>query len=76
MPEKFKIGKWFLDRRPNSPNWCACWFDRETRQTRRASLRTSDFQTAKVRLAEYVTKYETLKDANPNDVPLEAILIR
>jgi integrase len=76
MPEQFRIGKWFLDKRPNSANWCVCWFDPETRQTRRASLGTADLQVAKIRLAEHVTKHETLKNVNPDEVPLEAILIR
>ena len=76
MSEQFRIGKWFLDKRPNSPNWCVCWFDSATRQTRRASLGTADFQIAKIRLAEHVTKHETLNDADPAAVYLEAILIR
>ena len=76
MPEKFRIGKWFLDRRPNSANWCACRFDPETRQTRRTSLGTSDIQAAQVRLAEHVTKHEALKEAQPDEVLLETILIR
>jgi hypothetical protein len=76
MSEQFRIKKWFLDKRPNSPNWCICWFDPATRQTRRASLCTSDLQEAKVRLAEYVTTHETLKDVKPESVLLEVILIR
>ena len=76
MSERFTIGKWFLDKRPNSPNWCVCWFDPATRQMRRASLRTADFQVAKIRLAEHVTKYEKLKNVDPEGVSLEAILIR
>ena|SRR5262249_23636893 len=76
MRGQFRIGKWFLDKRPKSPNWCVCWFDPATRQTRRASLGTADFQIAKVRLAAHVTKYEVLKHVDPTDVPLEAILIR
>jgi integrase len=76
MPEQFRIGNWFLDKRPNSPNWCVCWFDPATRQTRRASLRTENFQVAKVRLAEHVTKHETLRNVELEAVLLEAILIR
>jgi hypothetical protein len=76
VSEKFRIGRWFLDQRPNSPNWCACWFDAETRQTRRASLGTDDFQEAKIRLAEHVTKYQILVGAKADEVPLEAVLVR
>jgi integrase len=76
MPEQFRIGKWFLGKRPNSPQWCVCWFDPETRQTRRASLGTSDLQEAKFRLAEHVARHEELRSAQPATVLLEAILIR
>ncbi|MCJ7526884.1 MAG: hypothetical protein MUO37_02045, partial [Methyloceanibacter sp.] len=76
MRDKFRIGNFFLDRRPNSPNWCVCWFDSATRQTKRASLGTSDLQAAKVQFAEYVTTHEALTNARPDEVPLEAILIR
>ena len=73
MSEQFRIGKWFLDKRPNSRNWCVCWFDPATRQTRRSSLGTADFQVAKIRLAEHVTKHDELKNAHPDEVLLEAI---
>ncbi len=76
MRQHFRIGKWFLDKRPNSPNWCACWFDPKTRQTRRASLRTGDFENAKIKLAGYVAKHETLAGAQADAVLLDAILIR
>ena len=76
MAEQFRIGKWFLDKRPNSQNWCVCWFDPATRQTRRTSLRTEDLQVAKIRLAEHVTKHETLRDVEPEEVLLDVILIR
>jgi hypothetical protein len=69
-------GNGFLGKRPNSPNWCVCWFDPATRQTQRSSLRTADFQVAKIRLAEHVTKYGTMKNVDADGVPLEAILIR
>ena len=32
------IGGYWLSRRPNSDQWCRTWFDRNTRQTSRASL--------------------------------------
>src|SRR5258708_6221752 len=76
MPEQFRIGKWFLDKRPNSPSWCVCWFDSATRQTRRSSLSTEDFQVAKTRLAEHVTRHQMLKKVDPDEVLLEVILIR
>jgi hypothetical protein len=74
--EQFRIGRFFLGKRSTSQSWCVCWFDPGTRQTRRASLGTSDFQEAKLRLAEYVTKNEALREAKPDEVLFEAILIR
>jgi hypothetical protein len=76
VSEQFRIGKWFLAKRANSPNWCVCWFDPATRQTRRSSLGTTDFQVAKLQFAEHVTKHEALNHADPAGVPLEAILMR
>ena len=72
--EQFRIGSYFLGQRPNSDKWCACYFDPQSRQTRRSSLGTSDLQEAQVRLAAYVTKHQTMTDAKPEDVPLEVIL--
>ena len=76
MYERFRIGTYFLDRRPNSPSWCACWYDPETRQTRRTSLRTTDFQEATLRLARFVTNHETLRDVRQDEMLLETILVR
>jgi integrase len=66
----------FLDRRPNSPIWCACWFDPASRQTRRSSLGTADFQEAKILLAKHAITHEELKNAKPHAVPLEQVFIR
>jgi len=76
MRGKFRIKEFFLDRRPNSPQWCACRYDPESRQTRRSSLGTSDFQEAQIRLAEFVTKHRQISHADPSDIPLETFLVR
>ena len=42
----------------------------------RASLGTTDFSEAKIRLAEWVTRNQTLYRERAEDVPLETILVR
>ena len=71
-----EIGRYFLSKRPNSASWCASRFDPTTRQTKRASLGTSDLQKAQLALARYVTEHDTLCRAEPNIVPFEFVLIR
>ena len=58
------------------PVWCATWFDPATRQTRRASLGTTDFREAEIALADYVVQHAKPKDAKPEDTPLETVLLR
>jgi len=71
-----QIGDYWLSQRPNSPVWCRTWFDADTRQTRRASLGTTDLRDAELGLAEWVTKNQLLRDERPEDIPLETALVR
>lgn len=71
-----QIGSFWLSLRGNSPVWCRTWFDPATRQTRRASLGTADFSNAQLRLAEWVTQNQTLRFEQPENVPLETVLVR
>jgi integrase len=79
MPRKRKrsgaIAGFWLSQRRNSDAWCATWFDPRTRQTCRTSLGTEDIREAEVRLAAFALDRTRLKDARPDDVPLEAILM-
>lgn len=74
--ERFQLGEFWLSRRPNSDQWCRTWFDARARQTRRASLGTSDHQLARVRLAEWYVENAQLKDESPAEVPVATILRR
>src|SRR5688572_20004307 len=76
MPEKFRIAEFFLDRRPNSPQWCACCYDPASRQTRRSSLGTSNFHEAQLRLAAHVTKNRQIANVDPSGIHLETVLVR
>ncbi len=71
-----EIGGCWLSKRPNSPAWCRTWFDRSSRQTRRASLGTADLQDARLKLAAWALGHGTLPECRPDRVPLEAVLIR
>lgn len=71
-----RIGDCWLSRRPNSAQWCRTWFDPESRQTRRASLGTDDFEQAQLALAEWVTLNVTLRVQHPRDLPLATVFAR
>jgi len=71
-----QIGDHWLSQRPNSPVWCRTWFDPDARQTRRASLGTTDFREAELGLAKWVTENQSLRDERPEDMPLETTLVR
>jgi hypothetical protein len=71
-----QIGGYWLSQRDNSPNWCRTWFDPTTRQTRRASLGTSDLREAELRLSAWVAKSAEVRDKHPADLPLATVLTR
>jgi integrase len=71
-----EIGKVWLSKRPGSGAWCRTWFDADTRQTRRTSLGTNDLQEAKVRLWEWHARYGRVGKQDPQDMPLEQVLVR
>jgi len=74
--ERFQLGDYWLSQRPGSANWYATYFDKRSRQTKRTSLGTSDFQQAQLKLAELVTKKAELKNVSPLEMPLATVLIR
>ena len=71
-----QIGDYWLSQRPNSPVWCRTWFDPQSRQTKRASLGTENFQEAQLNLAEWVTTSARMQGGRPQEVPLETVLLR
>jgi integrase len=74
MPSK--IAGFTLTRRPGSANWCCTWYDTRTRQTRRASLGTSDVREAEQRLAARYVANVDVRDQHPAVMPLAFILDR
>src|SRR6266699_4428951 len=53
---RFELGGYYLQRTPpeHLGHWYACRYDPGTRQVRRRSLKTTDIEEAKVRLAALV----------------------
>ena len=71
-----QIGSFWLSQRRHSPMWCRTWFDPATRQTRRVSLGTDDFEEATLKLANWVLANGDLSDQHPQELSLEAVLAR
>ena len=71
-----QIGEYWLSQRPNSPMWCRTWFHQGSRQVRRASLGTEDFEEAKLKLASWLLTNQEVRDAKPYEMAFEACLLR
>ena len=74
LEERFQLGDFWLSRHSTSPNWQITWYNPETGQTQRSSTRTSDFELAKVRLAEHYVSHGTLKNEQP-ELALISVLL-
>ena len=73
--QRFQLGRYWIERRKGTANWQRTWRDdRGVKQ--RASLGTSDFEQAKVNLAEWYVANATIKDQLPKDVPIAMLLTR
>lgn len=71
-----QIGDYWLSKRPGSDQWHRTWYDAATRQTRRASLGTADFQEGKLKLWEWYARHGKVQKQDPADTPLELVLVR
>ena len=72
---KFRIGRYWLDRVPNSPNWYRFWYEPSTRKVRRKKTGTADFEQAKIILAAVVLEEgsqteDPTQGGDPKDVRL------
>ena len=72
---RFQIGEFWLEKRPNG-NYYATWFDTDSRQTGRRSLRTKSLEVAKERLAEHHISSRTLQTESLDSVLFAEILGR
>ena len=71
-----QIGDFWLSQRPGSAQWCRTWYDKATRQTKRESLGTDDFQAAKLKLWEWFAKNGRLPQQQAHDASLAMVLVR
>ena len=69
----FQIGEFWIDWR--GPALYRFWYDRSTKRVRRESLGTSDLRAAETKLTEWYVKNKRPRDAEPEDVSLEAVLL-
>ena len=72
----FRIGNYFLGKRGNSEQWCACWYSARARQTIRRSLGTKDFLTAQIELARFVARHADIRNADPASLTVAQVLER
>ncbi len=49
----YQIGDYWLSKQARSDVWCRTWYDSNSRQTRRSSLREEDFELAKQKLTDW-----------------------
>lgn len=72
----FKIGDYWLSKRPGSQQWCRTWYDSNSRQTKRHSLGTADIREAREALALWFAKYGKLTEQDPAITPVELVFSR
>ncbi len=73
---EFRLGEYWLSRQARSDAWCRTWFDPHARQTRRRSLRTSDFEEAKQRLTDWFVLSHSKLEQAPKDILLAEVFAR
>jgi len=71
--ERFRVGDYWLSKQARSDYWCRTWYDDATRQTKRSSLRETNFERAKEVLTDWFIKNRTINKALPESVTLAEI---
>lgn len=51
--KEYRVGDYWLSKQSRSPAWCRTWYDQQSQQTKRSSLRTTDFEEAKQKLNDW-----------------------
>lgn len=73
---RFQIGEYWLSQKAGRTSYYATKYNPKTRQTERSSLRTSDFEKAKERLAEFIVVHANLKEESPRDILISTLFAR
>jgi len=71
-----QIGEYWLSKRRGSSAWCRTWYDPASRQTKRESLGTTDFQEGKLKLWEWFAKHGRIAQQQPQEAALAMVLVR
>jgi integrase len=73
--KEYRVGAFWLGQRSGSPAWYRCFYEEATRRTKRVSLGTEDFETAKKKLdAWYLDqRMKTAQDLAADEVTLGEI---
>jgi len=73
---RYQVGDQWLGQRSGSDAWYRMWFDPLTRQTRRSSLGTTDFELAKQLINDWFILHQTKSQSSLEDVTLAEIFAR
>lgn len=76
MQETFRLGKYWIGTVPGSPNKYRFWYDARTGEVRRRTLKTPDFEDAKVALAAVVVSEGSGKPEQPESVMIATVMER
>lgn len=72
----YQLGDYWLSQHARSVAWCRTWYDPETKQTRRVSLRTADFDEAKQKLTDWFVLSRTKSNEPADQMPLAEVISR
>lgn len=72
---EYRVGQYWLSQIANSPAWYRTWYCEESRQTKRRSLGTKDFQTAKEKLNEWFINEHRPENESLTNVLLVDVLL-
>lgn len=75
-PREFQLGDYWLSKQTRSKAWCRTWYDAKSRQTKRASLGTTDFEEAKQKLTDWFVLAQTKVQEAPEEALLAEVISR
>ncbi|MBP2564545.1 integrase [Agrobacterium tumefaciens] len=73
--KEYRVGDYWLGQRAGSPAWYRCFYEEKDKRTKRVSLGTDDFETAKVKLDEWYLeqRMRTAQNLPAADVTLKEV---
>jgi len=74
--DRYQVGEYWLSLQSRSVSWCRTWYDHRTRQTKRVSLGTADFEEAKQVLNDWFILQHQQQHQDPQEVLLADLFAR